>query len=41
MPMLVHLTPEKHLSRIVRNGIRSDRGVYCMPVLPDYYVSHQ
>jgi hypothetical protein len=41
MPLLVHLTPEKYLARIVRNGIRTGRGVYCMPVLPSYYVSHQ
>jgi hypothetical protein len=41
MPLLVHLTPEKYVARIVRNGIRTGRGVYCLPVLPSYYVSHQ
>jgi len=37
----VHLTPEKNLKRIIRNGIKDTRGVFCMPVLRDYYISHQ
>lgn len=44
MPTLVHLADEKNTARILRNGIKTGRygtGVYCMPVLPNFYVSHQ
>ncbi len=42
MPTFVHLTPAKDLKRIVRSGIKhGGRGVFCMPVLPNYYISHQ
>ena len=42
MPTFVHLTPAKDLKRIVRSGIKhGGRGVFCMPMLPNYYISHQ
>lgn len=42
MPMMVHLTPAKNIRRILRTGIQKDEyGVYCMPVLQEYYTSHQ
>lgn len=48
MPVFVHLTSEKNGKRIVRNGIKVCKvgsnipdGVYCMPVMQDYYISHQ
>jgi hypothetical protein len=42
MPIMVHLTPAKNIRQILRTGIRKgERGVYCMPVLQDYYTSHQ
>jgi hypothetical protein len=42
MPMMVHLTSAKNIRRILRTGIHKDgRGVYCMPVLQEYYTSHQ
>ncbi len=39
--ILVHLTAEKNVRSILRSGIKAERGVYCMPVLQDYYASHQ
>lgn len=44
MPTLVHLADEKNTKKIIKNGIKNGRyktGVYCMPVLPNFYVSHQ
>jgi len=44
MALLVHLTPEKNARRIRRAGITasgSRRGVFCMPVMPSYVLSHQ
>jgi hypothetical protein len=49
MPVLVHLTPEKNARHIRRAGIKmadtaqvpDGAGVFCMPVLPSYLVSHQ
>ncbi|HZS39862.1 MAG TPA: HEAT repeat domain-containing protein [Polyangia bacterium] len=49
VPVLVHLIPEKLASRALRGGLRAARfadgeprrGLYCMPVLGDYQVSHQ
>mgnify|MGYP005614271207 CR=1 FL=1 len=46
MPVLVHLTPEKYVKRILRRGIlarptrkEAPKGVFCMPLLANYYVS--
>ncbi len=39
MAILVHLAPEKLGARFLKSGIR--KGVYCMPLLPNYYASHQ
>lgn len=42
MSMFVHLTSAGQVKRIRRSGIKKgSRGVYCMPVLPNYYISHQ
>jgi hypothetical protein len=42
MPLLVHITAEKTVKSIMRAGIREGHaGVYCMPVLRDYFISHQ
>ncbi|MEU2253814.1 HEAT repeat domain-containing protein [Nocardia xishanensis] len=44
MTLLVHLTPEKNARRIRRVGITASgfrRGVFCMPVMPSYVLSHQ
>jgi hypothetical protein len=42
MAVLVHLMPEKLAASAVRNGLRrGDHGLFCMPVLPNYFVSHQ
>ncbi|WP_329407243.1 HEAT repeat domain-containing protein [Nocardia vinacea] len=44
MALLVHLTPEKNARRIRRAGITArgfGRGVFCMPVMPSYVLSHQ
>lgn len=42
MPMFVHLAPAKAVARIRRAGIkRGPVGVYCMPMLADYYSTHQ
>jgi len=48
MALFVHLTPEKNISRIVRNGISRPRnkaglpaGIFAMPVTRNFYVSHQ
>jgi len=44
---LTHLTRESNRGRILRGGIRPRRrrgvtiGVYAMPVLPNFFVSHQ
>jgi hypothetical protein len=46
--LLIHLTPAKYARRIRRSGIAAasrnssgEVGVYCMPVLPSYTLSHQ
>ncbi|HEY6250367.1 MAG TPA: hypothetical protein VI685_10425 [Candidatus Angelobacter sp.] len=46
--MLVHLTAEKNVKRILRNGISRARkkpsspyGIFAMPVTRNFYVSHQ
>jgi hypothetical protein len=44
MPMLVHIAPEKDIGSIRRAGIRIGKfrtGVYAMPVLKNFMVSHQ
>jgi hypothetical protein len=44
MPTLVHLADERNSAAILRNGLKTGRygtGIYCMPVLPDFFVTHQ
>ena len=44
MPTLVHLADEKDIKKILNAGIKPGKyrsGIYCMPVLPNFYVSHQ
>lgn len=48
MAMFVHLTAEKNVQRILRNGISRLRkkstpshGIFAMPVTRNFYVSHQ
>jgi hypothetical protein len=46
--MFVHLTPEKYVRAIRKGGIKAQhagegvpKGVFAMPVVPEFYVSHQ
>jgi hypothetical protein len=44
MPLLVHIAPEKEVGSIRRAGIRIGKGrdgIYAMPVLRNFVVSHQ
>lgn len=48
MTMLVHITAAKHTRSMRRSGIRAVSGghddisgVYCLPVLPSYQITHQ
>lgn len=47
LAICVHLTSEKNVRHILRSGIKAmplrtgAKGVFCMPVLPNYYASHQ
>lgn len=44
MPILVHLADQRNAQRIVNGGIKAgkfSRGIFCMPVLPNFYVTHQ
>lgn len=44
MPTLVHLADERESASIKRNGIKIGKyrqGIFCMPVLQNFYVSHQ
>ncbi|MFI0421030.1 hypothetical protein [Spongiactinospora sp. 9N601] len=47
MTMLVHVTAAKNVRSIRRSGIRAvsggwdGTGVYCLPVLPSYQITHQ
>jgi hypothetical protein len=48
MAILMHLTSEKLAQRLLRRGLRAGRlrgeparGLFCMPLLPDYFASHQ
>jgi hypothetical protein len=44
MPTLVHLADERESSSIKKNGIKIGKhrqGIFCMPVLANFYLSHQ
>ncbi len=48
MPICVHLTSEKNAKQILRtgikavaNGVNGQKGIYCMPILQNFYASHQ
>jgi hypothetical protein len=44
MPILVHLADEREKASIKRNGIKigkGRKGIFCMPVLSNFYISHQ
>ena len=48
MAMFVHLTSSKYEKDILRGGIKStnvgeaiNRGVFAVPVIPNFYISHQ
>lgn len=49
MALFVHLTEEKNRNSILSNGIKQEkihyedvfRGVFCMPVISDFYATHQ
>lgn len=42
MPIYVHIAPANTVARIRRAGIkRGQWGVFCMPMLADYYSAHQ
>jgi HEAT repeats len=43
MALFVHLTAEKNVRGILRSGISmaNRRGVFCLPMLPSYVISHQ
>lgn len=48
MSLFVHLTPEKYVADIERSGIKQGRswsggpkGVFAMPVVRNFYISHQ
>ncbi|MFT3751221.1 MAG: hypothetical protein QM768_23115 [Agriterribacter sp.] len=44
MPILVHLADERESANIMRNGIVTGKrrpGIFCMPVLQNFYLSHQ
>ena len=48
MANFVHLAPESEQKRILKGGIKAQslywhgmKGVFCMPVLPDFYVTFQ
>jgi hypothetical protein len=44
MPTLVHLADEREASNIKRSGIKIGKyrqGIFCMPVLQNFYLSHQ
>lgn len=44
MPILVHLADERERSSIKKNGVKigkNRQGIFCMPVLQNFYVSHQ
>lgn len=44
MATLVHLTDEKNINKIKNAGLnlgKNGMGIFAMPVLPDFYISHQ
>jgi hypothetical protein len=42
MPIFVHLAPASQIKHIRKVGIKRSNGyVFCMPVVPVFYVSHQ
>ncbi len=43
MPTLVHLADEKKAKMILKSGLKPGKytGIYCMPVLQNFYVTHQ
>ena len=49
MAIFVHFTEEKNKSSIIKNGIKLqkihyeniNKGIFCMPVIPDFYATHQ
>ncbi|GAO44794.1 HEAT repeat domain-containing protein [Flavihumibacter petaseus] len=44
MPTLVHLADERDAQKIQNGGIKVGKfrsGIFCMPVLPNFYVTHQ
>lgn len=47
MVICVHLSAEKNVAQIKRGGIKAmplrggGKGVFCMPLLPNFYASHQ
>ena len=49
MACFVHFTDEKNKNSIIKNGIKTSnvhideikKGLFCMPVIPDYYATHQ
>ena len=44
MPTLVHFADEKRAKMILKTGLKLGKyssGIYCMPVLQNFYVSHQ
>ena len=49
MAVFVHFTDENKKNSIIKNGIKMGtihyenikKGVFCMPVIPDFYATHQ
>jgi hypothetical protein len=47
--VFVHFTDENKKNSIIKNGIKMGtihyknikKGVFCMPVIPDFYATHQ
>jgi hypothetical protein len=49
MAVFVHFTDENNKKSVIKNGIRMEtihyknvnKGIFCMPVIPDFYATHQ
>lgn len=44
MTLFIHLTPQKNIKNILRNGIKKpkyQKGIFALPVVQNYFVSHQ
>jgi hypothetical protein len=49
MAVFVHFTDENNKNSIIKNGIKPEtihyetikKGIFCMPVIPDFYATHQ